>query len=138
MATLPSSRRPWLHLKLRAKRRRENLPDLAPDRHGIMRWPNGDVWIPQPQPPRTTGLFGHTRPVDRRNHTLAAASQIRALNRHTQHLQREVNTALITRAQADAWAGQPLTDSAIERLGDCIPHSSIPDTIGTIVDSWHD
>ena len=34
--------------------------------------------------------------------------------------------------------GEALTDTQIQRLADCMPHSSIPDAIATIVDSWHD
>jgi hypothetical protein len=34
--------------------------------------------------------------------------------------------------------GEALTDTQIQRLADCIPHSSIHDAIATLVDSWHD
>jgi hypothetical protein len=69
-----------------------HLPDIAPYRQdGIMRWPNGDVWIPEPQPSWTTGLFGRARLVDWRNHVLAASAQVRALARHAENLQRQLN-----------------------------------------------
>lgn len=45
-------------------------------------------------------------------------------------------TSIITRAQLDEWAGRHLADYEIERLAKAIPHSSIPDAIGTIVDGW--
>lgn len=41
-------------------------------------------------------------------------------------------TVRITRAQLEAWAG-PLTDEQVDLLDDCIPHSSIPEAIATIV-----
>lgn len=41
---------------------------------------------------------------------------------------------LITREQANEWAGgPPLSDTEYERLRTAIPHSSIPDAINTIV-----
>ncbi|MEB3023056.1 MULTISPECIES: hypothetical protein [Mycolicibacter] len=41
---------------------------------------------------------------------------------------------LISRKQADAWAGgPPLTDEEYEQLAEAIPNSSIPDAINTIV-----
>jgi hypothetical protein len=45
---------------------------------------------------------------------------------------------LITREQAEQWAGSRLTDAEYERLAKAIPHSSIPDAIDTIVTSWRD
>ena len=38
----------------------------------------------------------------------------------------------ITRAQIEEWAG-PLTDEQVKRLAACVPGSSIPDAIGSIV-----
>jgi hypothetical protein len=43
---------------------------------------------------------------------------------------------LITADQAAQWAGRPLSVDDMHRLADCIPHSSIPDAIDTIVFSW--
>lgn len=41
---------------------------------------------------------------------------------------------LITRHQLESWAGRALTDDDIERLDEAIPHSSIPEAIGTIIE----
>ncbi|KMO69774.1 hypothetical protein [Mycolicibacterium obuense] len=43
---------------------------------------------------------------------------------------------LITAGQASSWAGRPLTADELDRLCEAIPHSSIPEAIGTIVASW--
>lgn len=43
---------------------------------------------------------------------------------------------LITREQAEHWAGRPLSDEDLERLDEAIPFSSIPDAISAIVDSF--
>ncbi|MFB7837814.1 hypothetical protein ACWIGW_44765 [Nocardia brasiliensis] len=43
---------------------------------------------------------------------------------------------LITREQAESWAGRPLSDEEMDRLDDAIPNSSIPEAIGAIVDSF--
>lgn len=40
---------------------------------------------------------------------------------------------LISRDQAEAWAGVKLADAELERLREAIPNSSIPDAIDTIV-----
>jgi hypothetical protein len=45
---------------------------------------------------------------------------------------RERPTVRISRAQLEAWAG-PLTDEQVELLDECIPNSSIPDAVATIV-----
>lgn len=45
---------------------------------------------------------------------------------------------LITREQAESWAGRALSDDELERLSDAIPNSSIPDAVDTIVSSWED
>lgn len=42
-------------------------------------------------------------------------------------------TQLISRDQAEEWAGVRLTDEQLERLAAAIPNSSIPDAIATIV-----
>jgi hypothetical protein len=47
-----------------------------------------------------------------------------------------VAPALITAEQAAHWAGRPLVVDDVQRLAECIPHSSIPDAIGEIVASW--
>lgn len=41
---------------------------------------------------------------------------------------------LMTHTQLESWAGRPLTDDDIDRLGEAIPHSSIPEAISTIVE----
>ncbi|CAL9677537.1 hypothetical protein SUDANB95_07862 (plasmid) [Actinosynnema sp. ALI-1.44] len=43
---------------------------------------------------------------------------------------------LISKDQAEEWAGRALTDEDMDRLDDAIPHSSIPDAISTIVCSF--
>lgn len=45
-------------------------------------------------------------------------------------------TILISQEQASEWAGEDLTADDMVRLGDCIPNSSVPGTVGTIVSSW--
>lgn len=45
---------------------------------------------------------------------------------------------IISREQAEEWAGRKLSDEEVERLSDAIPFSSIPDAIDTIVNSWED
>jgi hypothetical protein len=42
----------------------------------------------------------------------------------------------LSRGQLEAWAGRPLADDEITNLEDAIPHSSIPEAVGTIVDSF--
>lgn len=39
----------------------------------------------------------------------------------------------LTRDQLECWAGVSLTDEQVEELGECIPNSSIPEAIATIV-----
>ncbi len=43
---------------------------------------------------------------------------------------------LITRSQAESWAGRRLTAEEMDRLDDAIPHSRIPELIASIVDSF--
>jgi hypothetical protein len=151
--SLPRHRSPRI-TRLFNRGRRNQLRDIAPLREdGIMRWPNGDVWIPEPTPPWKTRRFGRPTRTDWRNHAIAGASQVRALAREAASLEREVDAAvtkwlndspdtagsqLISRAQADEWAGRPLTSAEFDRLTDCIPRSSIPDAVSMIVDSWLD
>lgn len=45
-------------------------------------------------------------------------------------------TVTITRDQLECWAGRELSDDEVARLDDAIPMSSIPEAIGTIVDSF--
>jgi hypothetical protein len=47
-------------------------------------------------------------------------------------------TELITRQQAEEWAGRTLTDQEWDRLKQAVPSSSIPDAIATIVASFRD
>ncbi|MBF6213141.1 hypothetical protein [Nocardia puris] len=44
---------------------------------------------------------------------------------------------LITKSQAEAWAGKPLTAEQMDRLDAAIPHSGIPDAISAIVHSFN-
>ncbi|MGW4720856.1 hypothetical protein [Nocardia sp. NPDC004260] len=44
--------------------------------------------------------------------------------------------SLITREQAESWAGRALSDDEMDRLDDAIPNSSIPEAIATIIDSF--
>jgi hypothetical protein len=44
----------------------------------------------------------------------------------------------LSRGQLEAWAGRRLSEEEIERLGDAIPHSSIPQAIGQIVSAFCD
>lgn len=44
---------------------------------------------------------------------------------------------LITRAQAESWAGRPLSDEEMDRLDNAIPNSSIPDAINAIVANFN-
>lgn len=68
-------------MKLRASQTRP-LPDIAPfGNDGVMRWPNGDIWIPEATPPQRSGLFGHPTHADWERHAVAAAAQVRALAR---------------------------------------------------------
>lgn len=45
---------------------------------------------------------------------------------------------LLTRDQLEAWAGRPLSDEHVARLGNAIQYSTIPDAVGDIVCSWDD
>jgi hypothetical protein len=45
---------------------------------------------------------------------------------------------LISREQAEAWAGRALTDDDLARLDEAIPNSSIPAAIDAIVASFDD
>lgn len=63
-------------------RRARPLPDIAPsESDGVMRWTNGDVWIPESTPPQRSGVFGLTTKADWQRHAMAAAAQVRALAR---------------------------------------------------------
>lgn len=42
----------------------------------------------------------------------------------------------LTRDQLNAWAGFPLTDEHVDRLDDALPHSSVPEAIATIADTF--
>ena len=75
LATLPIPQRRAPTLTLRGKfASRAPLPDIAPDRHGVMRWADETTWIPEPQPTWTTGLFGRPRRADSRNHAPTRAT----------------------------------------------------------------
>ena len=41
---------------------------------------------------------------------------------------------LVTREQADAWTGRELSDTEWNALSAAVPHSTIPDAVGTIAD----
>lgn len=69
-------------MKPQLLRRDRVLPDIAPHRNdGVMRWPNGDIWIPEPTPPQRSGLFGRATQADWERHARAATAQVRALAR---------------------------------------------------------
>ncbi|MDQ1246119.1 MAG: hypothetical protein QG597_486 [Actinomycetota bacterium] len=46
-----------------------------------------------------------------------------------------VAAPVVTAQQAAVWAGRPLTPADLDRLATAIPHSTIPETVGAIVDS---
>ncbi|ORJ52951.1 hypothetical protein [Mycobacterium kiyosense] len=109
-------------------------PDIAAwGRYGVLRWANGEVWIPQ-RPTWIAALFNPVLRHERRHHAIATAAQIRALTLHLDN----VGASLITEDQASAWAGRPLSPEDIEQLSEAIPHSSIPDAINIITGSWDD
>jgi hypothetical protein len=43
---------------------------------------------------------------------------------------------VLTEGEVNAWAGRVLTADERDRLAECIPHSSIPEAVATIVDSF--
>lgn len=43
---------------------------------------------------------------------------------------------LITRDQIETWAGRSLSDDELDRLDEALPHSTLPDTVGLIVDGF--
>lgn len=45
---------------------------------------------------------------------------------------------MITREQAEAWAGRKLTDDEAKLLEECIPNSTIPEAISEIVSGWEE
>lgn len=70
---------------------------------------------------------------------LPAATQPRATTcTDTARAEAAAAPVLITADQASLWAGRPLGVDDMHRLADCIPHSSIPEAIDTIVCSWDD
>jgi hypothetical protein len=69
----------------------------------------------------------------------AAAGQAACSGDHQEdRAERDTDQELISHWQAEFWSGTTLTDSDLERLSLAIPHSSIPDAINTIVNSWDD
>jgi len=66
----------------------------------------------------------------------AAAQLLATTTTDTSNPGPTVAPALITAEQAAHWAGRPLVVDDVQRLAECIPHSSIPDAIGEIVASW--
>jgi hypothetical protein len=69
----------------------------------------------------------------------AAAAEVDAMNRRfRERYPNRRSLELITREQAESWAGRALSDDELERLSDAIPNSSIPDAVDTIVSSWDD
>lgn len=61
-----------------------------------------------------------------------------------QHRLEKRAAPLITREQLECWAGRSLTDDDLERLGNAIPHSCIPETIDVLANEaivrfcWND
>jgi hypothetical protein len=85
----PAQRRPWWRRHYRGGR----LLDLAPvdgDPYGIMRWPDGTIWVPLPQPSWLDRLLRRARRTDHRADARLAASQIRALALQVDHLQHQL------------------------------------------------
>jgi len=67
-----------------------------------------------------------------------AAPLIRQILRLVDAAQHTADTSpleLISREQAEAWAGRALTNEMLAELAKAIPHSSIPDAISTIIES---
>jgi hypothetical protein len=68
------------------------LPDIEPVAgDGVMRWPTGQPWVPEPEPPAPTGLFGRITRTDRQRHALAAAKQVRALAAGVERLRNQLH-----------------------------------------------
>ena len=66
--------------RTRPSRRAASDPDPAATPAGeVIRWPNGDIWIPTPMP--LSGLFGTPTRRDWQHHARAATAQARALAR---------------------------------------------------------
>jgi hypothetical protein len=95
--------------------------DQAPRRTstGILRWPNGDIWIPEPQPTRRTGPFGHATEQEWREHLIAAAAQVR----HLDHAARSLAEDLIFQNDHDglrvperSQQSQELHDNVVEEF----------------------
>ncbi|MHA7658441.1 hypothetical protein ACX9NJ_23660 [Mycobacterium sp. ML2] len=67
-------------VRTRLLRRLASDPDPTATPAGeVIRWPNGDIWIPTPMPP--SGLFGTPTRRDWQHHARAATAQARALAR---------------------------------------------------------
>jgi hypothetical protein len=49
---------------------------------------------------------------------------------------RAVHAIILTTADLNEWAGRTLSEDEIERLAECVQHSSIPQAVATIVDSF--
>lgn len=65
---------------IRTPRRVAAIPDPVATAAGdVIRWPNGDIWIPTPMP--LSGLFGTPTRRDWQHHARAATAQARALAR---------------------------------------------------------
>lgn len=66
--------------RTRPSRRASSGNDPAATPAGeVIRWPNGDIWIPTPMP--LSGLFGTPTRRDWQHHARAATAQARALAR---------------------------------------------------------
>lgn len=71
---------------------RGRVLDLAPihgDPYGIMRWPDGEIWTPRPQPSWISRLLRRAYATDTRADARLAASQIRGLARQVDDLQHQ-------------------------------------------------
>jgi hypothetical protein len=42
---------------------------------------------------------------------------------------------IISRDQLESWAGRTLSDEEVARIGDALPHSSVPESVGTIAEN---
>lgn len=46
----------------------------------------------------------------------------------------EITGLVISRDRLEEWAGRKLTDAEVATLSSILPHSSLPDVIGTVVE----
>lgn len=101
---------------------------LRPDPDPAAPWLAGDVQLAADQ--RGNGL--DTAEIIR-EFARAASSLLAWHRRREQGTARPADGIMLTRDQIREWAGLDLTSAQMDRLASCIPRSSIPDAVGTIV-----